>query len=77
MLDTYKDVLSVQQLQDALMIGRTKAYELLRSGSISSFRNGRQIRVPKQAVLDYIANQCYNTDAGTRLLTNGGSCNDV
>ncbi len=73
MFDEYKDVMTVRQLQDALLIGRTKAYELLNSGEIPSFRSGRQIRIPKKDVLDYIARLCYNTNVSGGMNDHGGN----
>ena len=37
-----------------LDIGRNTAYELVRSGQIRNIRVGRQIRVPKDAVREYL-----------------------
>ncbi|MCD8088988.1 MAG: helix-turn-helix domain-containing protein [Oscillospiraceae bacterium] len=39
-----------------LGIGRTKAYELIRSGQIRSIRIGRQLRISKSDLLDYLDN---------------------
>lgn len=40
-----------------LCIGRNTAYELVRSGQIRSIRVGRNIRVPKEAVAEYLSQQ--------------------
>lgn len=48
-------VLSVDQLADVLHIGRNNAYDLIRSGRIKSVRIGRQIRIPKDALLEFLA----------------------
>ena len=37
-----------------LDIGRNSAYELVRSGAIRSVKIGRQLRIPKQAIIDYL-----------------------
>ena len=37
-----------------LDIGRNTAYELVRSGKIRSIKVGRQIRVPRDAVVDFL-----------------------
>ena len=55
-LDDYGDVLSAKDVQDILGIGRNKAYELLQSGIIKSFKIGREIKIPKQCLKDYIDN---------------------
>ncbi len=49
--------LRVEDLMPVLGIGRNAAYELVRSGQIRSVRIGRQLRVPKDAVLDFLTQQ--------------------
>ena len=50
-------VLTVEELMPILGIGRNTAYELIRSDQIRSVRIGRQLRVPKDAVLDFLTQQ--------------------
>ena len=47
--------LRVEDLMPILDIGRNTAYELVRSGQVRSVRIGRQLRVPKQALIDYLS----------------------
>ena len=54
-------LLRVEELMPILGIGRSTAYKLVRSGSIYSIKIGRQLRVPKQAVIDFI-NQAETQD---------------
>ena len=49
-------VLNIEVLMVVLNIGRNSAYELVRSGQIRSFRIGTQIRIPRPAVADPLAN---------------------
>ena len=49
-------VLNIEVLMVVLNIGRNSAYELVRSGQIRSFSIGTQIRIPRQAVADFLAN---------------------
>ena len=46
--------LRVEDLIPILHIGRNTAYELVRSGQIHSIKIGRQLRIPKQALIDYL-----------------------
>ena len=46
--------LRVEDLMPILGIGRNTAYELIRSGQIRSVRIGRQIRVPREALLEFL-----------------------
>lgn len=54
-LDDLPLALRVEDLMPILDIGRNMAYELVRSGQIRSIRVGRKIRVPKEAVAEYLA----------------------
>lgn len=47
--------LKVEDLMPILGIGRNTAYELIRCGQIRSLRIGRQLRIPKQALIDYLS----------------------
>ena len=53
-LDEYSDVLSVQDLREILNVGRNAAYELLGQGEIPAFRIGRNWKIPKESVMDYL-----------------------
>lgn len=48
-------VLTVEDLMPVLSIGRNTAYDLVRSGQIQSLRIGRKIRIPRNAVIQYIS----------------------
>ena len=47
-------LLKVEDLMPVLGIGRNTAYELVRTGQIFSIRIGRQLRIPKQALIDFV-----------------------
>ena len=46
--------LRVEDLMPLLGIGRNTAYELIRSGQIRSVRVGKQIRIPREALLEFL-----------------------
>ena len=48
-------VLTVSQVAQVLNLGRDTTYDLVRSGRIHSFRAGRQYRVTKSALMEYLA----------------------
>lgn len=54
-LDELPLALKVEDLMPILGIGRNAAYELVRCGQIRSIRVGRNIRVPKDAVAEFLA----------------------
>ena len=47
--------LRVEDLTSILDIGRNTAYELIRCGKIRSIRIGKQLRITKQALIDYLS----------------------
>ena len=53
-LDELPLALRVEDLMPILGIGRSTAYELVRSGQIRSIRIGRQLRVPRDAVVEFL-----------------------
>ena len=46
--------LRVEDLMPILGIGRNTAYELVRTKQIHSVKVGRQLRIPKQCLIDYL-----------------------
>jgi excisionase family DNA binding protein len=54
MFEQYHDVVTVEELAEMLKIGRNTAYELVRADIIDCVRVGRNIRISKQSVIDYI-----------------------
>ena len=53
-LDDLPLTLRVEDLMPILDFGRNTAYELVRSGQIRSIRIGRQLRIPRDAVVDFL-----------------------
>jgi len=57
MLNQYGDVLTISELCEILMIGRNRAYELLKTGQLGCFQLGRNWRIPKIALEEYLRKQ--------------------
>ena len=58
--------LRVEDLMPLLGIGRNTAYELIRSGQIRSVRIGRQIRIPREALLELLDGGVLNDNTAKR-----------
>ena len=52
--NSYPTVLTVAELSKVLRLGINGTYDLVRTGKIQSVKVGRQYRIPRQAVLDYL-----------------------
>lgn len=55
-------ILTVEQLCEALFIGKNYAYRLLGSGTIKGFRIGRTWKVPVESVNEYVRAQSRRSD---------------
>ena len=52
----YPDVVSLPDLMKMLNIGRNTAYGLLQNGEVKSIKVGKQYRIPKQYIIEYLEN---------------------
>lgn len=50
----YPDVVSIEQLQKMLNIGRNSAYELVRNDAIKTVKVGTRYIIPKANVIAYL-----------------------
>ena len=54
MFSGYSDVITVDDLQTMLRIGRNAAYGLLKSGAIATIRVGKRYIIPEASVIDFL-----------------------
>ena len=57
MLSEYPDILTTDEACEALRIGYNALYDLLQTGKLKAYRNGRLWRIPKKSVIEYILEQ--------------------
>ena len=53
-MDSLPLLLTASEAGKVLRIGRSKVYELIRSGELKSIRIGKQIRVPRDAISELL-----------------------
>lgn len=54
MFDEYPDILTVEEACEALRVGYNAMYELLNSGKLKAYKNGRVWRIPKASIRQYV-----------------------
>lgn len=54
MFTAYRDVVTVKQLAEMLGIGITLAYKLVKQKTIQSIKVGREYKIPKHCVINYL-----------------------
>lgn len=60
MFAEYPDVVSIDEIQRMLRIGRSSAYDLLKSGAIKSIKVGKRYIVTKQFVIEFLSSNCIH-----------------
>lgn len=51
--ETPQTVYTLLEMMELLQIGKSKAYELLKTGEIKSFKVGWEYRIPRSAIDEY------------------------
>ena len=54
MFEQYPDILTVEEVCEALRMGYNSVYELLNEGKLKAYKNGRVWRIPRDALKEYI-----------------------
>ncbi len=52
----------VEEVAEVLNVGRTKVFDLIRSGHLASVKVGGSRRVTEQAIDDYIERLCHDSE---------------
>jgi len=55
-------LLRAEEVQEALGLGRSKVYEMMATGVLPTVRIGRSVRVPADALRDWIAARISSED---------------
>ena len=50
----YPDVVSINELMKMLNISKPTAYRLLQNGDVKNIKVGKQYRIPKKLVIEYL-----------------------
>lgn len=54
MFQKFGDILTVEEMCEALRIGKTKAYEMLKNHDIKAFRNGRKWVITREELERFV-----------------------
>lgn len=54
MFEDYPDILTVEEACEALRVGYNAMYDLLNTGKLKAYKNGRTWRIPRAALTQYI-----------------------
>ena len=54
MFDEYEDMMSAEEVSEALRIGHNTVYSLLKSGELKAFRCGKNWKIPRAALERFV-----------------------
>lgn len=54
MFETFDDILTIEEVAEALRIGTTHAYQIVRSGQLKGYKEGKDWKIPKIALETYV-----------------------
>ena len=54
MFEHYDDILTIEEVAELLRIGMTQAYRIVRSGNLKGYKEGKDWKIPKQALNEYV-----------------------
>ena len=57
MLSEYPEVLTTDEAAEVLRVGFNTLYDLLQSGKLKAYTNGRFWKIPKKSIIEYIIEQ--------------------
>ena len=55
MFESYEDILTIQDVADILKVGTTQVYKIVRSGKLKAFKEGKDWKIAKPALVEYVA----------------------
>lgn len=58
MFENYKDILNIDEMCEALNIGKNTAYQLLKSNKIRYRKIGKIYKIPKKSLIEYF-DKCF------------------
>ena len=59
MFEQYDDILTIEEVAELLRIGMTQAYRIVRSGNFKGYKEGKDWKIPKQALINYVVSQSH------------------
>lgn len=54
MFESYDDILTIEEVAEALKVGTSQVYKLVRSGEMNAFKEGKNWRIPRQSISEYV-----------------------
>ena len=54
MFESYDDILTVEEVTEALKVGTSQVYKLVRSGEMNAFKEGKNWGIPEKGIVNHV-----------------------
>lgn len=54
MFELFDDILTIEDVSEALKTGTTQVYKIVRSGQLKAYKEGKDWKIPKVCLIEYI-----------------------
>ncbi len=58
MFELYDDIMTVEDVMNALKVGKNRVYDLLNSGHLVGYKEGRIWKVSREELAKYVKKRC-------------------
>lgn len=59
MFESYDDILTITDVAEILKIGTTQAYKIVRSGHLKAYKEGKDWKITKPALIKYVLEKSH------------------
>lgn len=59
MFETYDDILTITDVAEILKTGTTQVYKIVRSGQLKGYKEGKDWKITKQALIRYVTERSH------------------
>lgn len=54
MFEQFEEILTIEEVAEALRIGLSQSYKIVRSGQLKGYKEGRDWKIPKYSLEQYV-----------------------
>lgn len=59
MFESYDDILTIADVAEILKTGTTQIYKIVRSGDLKAYKEGKNWKIAKPALIEYVSRKSH------------------
>lgn len=61
MFETYDDIMTIEEISEALKIGSSQAYKIVRTQQLKGYKEGKDWKIPKASLIEYVQQKVHSS----------------